>query len=278
LITHLLERSADADKLMNVDVLHGGDMDYGEIVGTEDFSKFYCSTCMYAPLHGEERSLELTDLLPGQTYHFMMRGVCPRGKGDFSEASSVKMMPRVPIAGDAPQIGQVTTTEAELIFWLPYGNGVPIDNISIECSRTCGSLSEEQMHPETGEPLEQFALVKLEQSPGEFTRFSRVGPTPEELKGRRGYRGWIWGVTEGLLGAYRDEGVGVKACLEDGHTPEITAPTSRVYRTTVPGLLPGTTYAARWSSHNSCGWSEYTKCTCFTTTATAPDSPLGMFA
>ncbi|CAK0866341.1 unnamed protein product [Prorocentrum cordatum] len=274
LCTNLLERSPAADKLFNVDECSGHD--YGEIVGTEEFSSFYCSTCMFVSLRGEERSLELTDLLPGQTYYFTMRGVCPQGKGDFSEVSSVKMMPRVPVAGDAPQIGQVTTTEAELILWLPYGNGVPIDSICVECSRTSGALSEEQVDPETGEPLEEFALMRIVQSPREFERLSRVGPETEELEGRRGYRGWIWGMTQGLLGAYRDEGVDEEVCFEDGHAPEIAAATSCVYRATVRGLLPGTAYTARWSSHNSCGWSEHTECACFTTAGTAPDAPPGV--
>ncbi|CAE8595259.1 unnamed protein product [Polarella glacialis] len=113
----LMDATADMDRLFGYKKAE--DTEFGEPKGSEDFDKLYCEESMYAPILGTQNELTLKNLIPGQDYFFIARGVASTGKGEFSE-----VLGPITTESEEPKTSEPMTAyhwdEESCSFWFRY--------------------------------------------------------------------------------------------------------------------------------------------------------------
>jgi len=233
-----------------------------EETGKDDFDQLMCDHAMYIPLSAERKSYTLTDLLPGSSYFFVVRGVNEIGTGQFSNVTPGFFTLPDKLGAIEPLLLQsVTEAEAIVSFRLPFNQGCKIEEMAVTMTRCSGPLSLEEVDADTGECHRHLAGQELLFRPEELE-----STVPKLLVQK------VAGLTHALRQNHQDEGI-------DGpteHQPTFTVCTGKTYSLCLSKLRPGTTYEASWSCRAGSSWSSQAEHLTFTTKADIPDDPVAM--
>jgi len=260
--TLVLGSTIDRDK-DNVGVL-----ELGEVTGTSDFDKLVCYEALGANLDSETRSFKLDDLLPAQSFYFMVRAANKVGKGEFSDIlGPLTTLPESPGEIVAAEVWTVTSTTCKLGIMLPYNMGAPITQVTVALVRLEGPLSSEEIHPETGECHAHIASRTLTL---DVMGLERRPPLVQEDRLR------LAGYTSALRRSFEEEGLEVASLERSDHVSSMSSCTGQAYAFTLDDLRPGNRYQVTWSCCNSLGWSPSAEPASFLTEATVPDRPTAM--
>jgi len=242
----------------------------GERAGGETVGAIRCEELVYSGLAAEETSYRLEDLLPGQSYYFMVRGCNRAGKGDFSDIiGPLTTLPEQPGEVVPLEVWSVTSTTCNLAFKLPYNQGSPIVEVAVTMRRTSGPLSADEVDHATGECHEHIAGREVSFKPAELKRHPAAGSGSSECA-------WAVGITKALNASFEDEGLDPASFRQSAHEPTLLAVTHQAYEFSFEALQPGTTYEVWWSCRNALGWSPRSQSVSFITEATVPDTPAAM--
>lgn len=137
-------------------------------VGQEALGELDCDEALYmfqAPTK-EICHCQITGLLPGVNYYFMVRGVSDSGKGNWSNITRPMRTDNLyPAKPKQMQVESTATTSGVFSFLLPYNNGTPITGARLVARRCAGPVADHEVHPETGEVHDHIASQQKEFDP-----------------------------------------------------------------------------------------------------------------
>jgi len=196
----------------------------------------------------------------------MVRTVTATGKGEFSELFGPVTTGTERPSDVAPAWAEsVTGHECDVVFTLPYNNGLPILEATLAVTRCSGPLAVHEVHPETRECHAHIAMREVSVDPREAQR-PLAAPGGPPLR-------WLPGTTPALLRSYRDEGLEEDAVLSDGCAHSLGGATGRRCSVRLEDLRPGSVYRLQWACGNQLGWSDYSPESKFETSGHVPDQP-----
>jgi len=266
----LMDATVDADKLFGFAVKEEATV--GEALGNENFAELYCEECMYAPVEPPDAPVEppdltfnLKNLLPGQDYFFIARGVADTGKGEFSEVlGPIRTLNEEPKSADEVQIYGYSDVDCSVFFTLPFNFGSPINEVQVDLKRIRGPVSNDELNPETGEVLDHIAGQQLVASPSQLVAFNMLGDVP---------LGRHQGMTAAIRRNFEAEGLEKNGAYLIGRYVTKALFTGQQYRADFKDLRPGSEYEIFWSCNNSVGRGPTSSPVRFTTVAAIPDKP-----
>jgi hypothetical protein len=265
--TALLATTVDVSKVSGV----SGEEPLGDDVmnkefGKDQFDELICDHLMYVPLSPDRLKYNLTGLLPGSTYYFMVRGVNGIGIGEFSSITPAAYTLSDKLGGVEPMVVQsVTETDAKVSFRLPFNQGSKIEEVAVTLNRVEGPLSPDEIDPETGDCHVHLAGQKHTLRPEDVectvpTALDKISPIK--------VAGYSYALRQNLLHE------GISGPTE--HVPSFMVATGKNYSLSFPNLRPGTSYEAFWSCRSGISWSSQSESTTFITEASIPDDPVPM--
>lgn len=259
----LMDATADADKLFGFSTKEEATV--GEALGNENFAELYCEECMYAPVEPPDLTFNLKGLVPGQDYFFIARGVADTGKGEFSAIlGPITTLNEEPKSAQEVQIYSVSDVDCSVFFTLPFNMGSPISELQVVLKRIRGPVSNNELHPETGEVQDHIAGQQLVASPSELVAFNSFGDV---------HIGRHPGMTAAVRRNFEAEGLHKNDAWLTGRYATKELCTGQAYRADFKDLRPGSEYEIYWSCKNSIGRGPTSSPVRFTTLAAVPDKP-----
>jgi len=137
-------------------------------VGHESMSQLDCDEAFYAFMAPTKGTCiyEMSALLPGMNYYFMVRGISDAGKGNWSNITGPMRTDNLYPAKPVPmKVESASISNAVFSFTLPYCNGVPIESARLVVRRRDGPVADHEVHPETGEVHDHVARGEKEFDP-----------------------------------------------------------------------------------------------------------------
>jgi hypothetical protein len=142
LTAKITSRTADASRLWGADA----ELEIGSIVNADRISEVNFDGALSIVLDPSQTSCELAHLVPGRTYHVIVRAKNSAGKGNWSiPFGPLLTNSSVPARSARLAPMELQPTSCALALSLPYNNGAAIEQCIICTKRLYGPIAETEL-------------------------------------------------------------------------------------------------------------------------------------